>query len=727
MTTPLELSRGAPRIAFPLHAVTAALAFVVGNFVFLHPSILSAGRLLPADELDGRLVLHIQEHWWRVISGLIGWRDLGMFFPTPDTLGLSDGMLGFGLTHAVLRSAGFGVYQAFLPNLLLWAALGFWGMHRLLRRELGVRPWLASATAGLFLCFSPVTIGPFLAHPQILTVWMVPWSVLAFLWWARHVAEGPRRSAVPAAAVAASCAVILLTAFQTGWFVVFSGGLVTVAGLSLVRSRRREHHEAAVSAPDLLRRAASVVVLAALIGVALVPFLRLYLPEHRIFGDHPYTAVRELLPVPCDLLNPSPWNAAWGWLPRLLLGNAAGRDEHYFGLPVISLLLFLVAAAGLWRRRRELPWLAAPAAVVLIGWGLMIRVGDFSLWQGVRALLPGAGAVRAVFRFNAVLAVPVLVTIAVWAELCLRRRPRPRGLAVACTVLVPLLFAEQWMVYPAWKASRFDRTVIEARLAAIPPPPVGTVCFYVVPYETGGFEPGLRSQLDAWAVAQRDGVPTLNGFSGLIPSEFSLFAGTTRRSEQDYRRAVGDWVSRCHLEGAAAELDLNTATWRRHPTLVLPVEPSYRLDTVLDGGASAADSENALGRYSGGGWSSPEPAGTWTDRTTAFLEMTLDDLPPRADLTLELKVASFRCRHAPVPRVQVFANGAWLGEASLPDAPVGGGLFFTIPRSIIHANRTLELRFELPDARRPVDCVKRNPDRRLLGMFVRRVVLRPAP
>ncbi len=67
-----------------------ALAWVCSSSLIFRRSLRTGFDILPGDELDSRLILRIQEHWFRFFSGKADWLDLGMFYPTPNSLGFSD-------------------------------------------------------------------------------------------------------------------------------------------------------------------------------------------------------------------------------------------------------------------------------------------------------------------------------------------------------------------------------------------------------------------------------------------------------------------------------------------------------------------------------------------------------------------------------------------------------------------------------------------------------------
>src|SRR5690242_11418029 len=66
------------------------LAWVMGAALFFRQQIASGFDLISGDIGDARLIVYLNEHWFRVFSGLADFRSPPQFYPLEGTLGYSD-------------------------------------------------------------------------------------------------------------------------------------------------------------------------------------------------------------------------------------------------------------------------------------------------------------------------------------------------------------------------------------------------------------------------------------------------------------------------------------------------------------------------------------------------------------------------------------------------------------------------------------------------------------
>jgi len=127
-------------------------------------------------------------------------------------------------------------------------------------------------------------------------------------------------------------------------------------------------------------------------------------------------------------------------------------------------------------------------------------------------------------------------------------------------------------------------------------------------------------------------------------------------------------------------------------------------------------------RFLAGGWSYPEPSGTWTGARTARMAFELVDRP-RDDLVLVLTAHPFVVESGPESQeVRVVAAGRTLARLTL-DRPDFREYRIPIPRDIA-ADGRLELRLEVPRAASPL-ALGVSGDGRVLGVKLRNAVIEP--
>jgi hypothetical protein len=156
--------------------------------------------------------------------------------------------------------------------------------------------------------------------------------------------------------------------------------------------------------------------------------------------------------------------------------------------------------------------------------------------------------------------------------------------------------------------------------------------------------------------------------------------------------------------------------------LVFRLDPTFsptRFLTSYDIGTRVDFTIRGYNPYLGTGWSTPEPAGTWTDGKTAILSLQLDS-PRTSDLVLIAKFTPhFVNGHAPL-LVKVEVGGSeveqWRMSAANPVVRCA-----IIPTSLAPRGRiNVALHIEGPP---PPAEVESSGDTRRLGIFVESIVL----
>ena len=153
---------------------------------------------------------------------------------------------------------------------------------------------------------------------------------------------------------------------------------------------------------------------------------------------------------------------------------------------------------------------------------------------------------------------------------------------------------------------------------------------------------------------------------------------------------------------------------------------TFRRDGASEGGQKTAPRMRTVALYDSAnlheilvdGWSSVEPSYVWSCSNQASLRLVAP--ADGGDYVVNLFVEVFMSSPAlPSQRVVLTVNDLDLGEVSLDGS---GTIEFSIETAGQCAPHYLQLR--LPDARRPCDVEAGNRDDRLLGIALRKVVLR---
>ena len=505
----------------------------------------------------------------------------------------------------------------------------------------------------------------------------------------------------------------LLTGYYMAWFTtLFACLLGLAAGAIWLATPGR---------PGLRRFAPAVIwplpVIAVVLVLSLLPFLRVYLPKARETGMHPVAAMMAFSPSVPDLLHFGPDNYLFGWLDRAMTAairpGFATTGEHVIGFTPVLLLLALAGAVLAWRRTAA-PWagpvvfwralsLAFIASLVIV-----VHVGSHTIWLLIYEHVPGAGAVRTVTRYVLLLLVPgCLLAMVALAAIGARSR-------AAAVVLGAVLVAEQ---FSGADPARLDRFAQLRALAALPAAPAACRSFFLRDPEAApdmDFGRMLLANIDAMMMAELRHVPTLNGAASFHPEGDDLLF----IQEPGYLSRVANTVHRYGILDGLCAFDPSRKAWMTQAFPKIDVTAGRMILLGTDAGAERP-------RYIGWGWADPEPGGAWTIGPAAELTLSIAPaLVAAQPLELRMRTRSLVTPLAPPPRVVVFANDRQVAEWH----PGSSEAIWRaeLPKGLIGPDGELRLRFEIHSPRVPAE-IGLGKDPRALGMHVIGFELVPAP
>jgi len=193
----------------------------------------------------------------------------------------------------------------------------------------------------------------------------------------------------------------------------------------------------------------------------------------------------------------------------------------------------------------------------------MLKIGDDSLWWFVTKLVPGASGIRAVYRFQNILAFPLAVVVAIglhqsikYARRHIQSRLKRSGCAVVLGLFCLILLGEQFNIGGLANYSKEEQ---RSMLAGMHHPPGQAKVFIVLPPTGLKLEGPWEVQIDAMIIAQKYGLHTINGFSGHAPLEWD---GIDDYGKPKYCRALLRWIRYYNLENDELYyLDETTGCW----------------------------------------------------------------------------------------------------------------------------------------------------------------------
>ncbi len=511
-------------------AALFAVFLVLGQLFMFHRLIWSGLRETPGDYVNhllGQFVLEHEYLWLRGHPGHAALWDPPVYHPARGTLAYAESMLGVAPLYWLPRLAGLSPATAYQLWLLALPALSFAAAWLLFRRGFGFAP-LPSAL-GAFLCSYGLSLGAQVNNPQLHTLFL---TYLALYGLCRLIAaDGPRPWWV--ALAGAALVAQLYACFYLGWMAALLLGATGLAMLTVPELRGR-------LLQTVRRNAVAAIATALVAALALAPLVVHSLAVVRELGWSNDPGGGQTLAQLRSWIYPGRRSVAYFWLARTgVFDDLAGEPEQRLFLGAATALC---AALGLWHGRRD-PWLRLTAVMAVVLVVVLTELpGGWSLWQGVRALVPGAGALRIVSRAGTLLLVPAAIGVAAFAS---RRRGPVAG------ALLALCVAEQpYSEYTFVKAEQQARV---ERFASALDPACRSVYVSVVP-PPGGGAPHWIYEAEIMLAQTAAGVPTVNGgYTRFQPPGYGSLARNVVRGAEDRRRIEHDLASWRRRHGMTAD------------------------------------------------------------------------------------------------------------------------------------------------------------------------------
>ena len=549
--------------------------WAIGALIFFHRPFTTGFDSLNGDQGDVRLIALIHEHLFKAMTGVGSWNSPNFFYPTKNVLGYSDTFALNEIFYVPLRLIGFDRYVAMQWTFILLSVVGFFGMTLLIEKSTKLPRLWVCCLATTFTFANSLSMKN--RHPQMYSVYWLPWVVLAFIVAAKTVSD--RKRCALCFGGGGLLAMVLYSSFYVGWFAIFALGIFTIffSVLEIVSS----------GAPSYFQKVSRQLnrVAAALFGfgLGLLPFLYTYLPVLGATERRAYSVAMGFAGRPGDLLNVSKWNVLWGPLAERLISSAAVPTrliDQETALAVTPVLLVVTVGFGLYsfRVKRSERTQRANAVIALtftlaVLTVVSIKFAFGSLWIVPYSVLPGANALRAIHRiqvFNGFIAVLTLgLGLDLWrANAVNRADSSPKQLTSASPevsmirptrstryvrLISALLLIVTFEQLNTNNLATLDHSDEVRLLSVIADPPKSCRQFYALGRPGDRFE---VVQIDAMIIASVKRIPTLNGYSGQFPKSFPVDAASP-----GYPDAMRAWAKQRGMTTGLCTLDLATRHW----------------------------------------------------------------------------------------------------------------------------------------------------------------------
>jgi hypothetical protein len=459
---------------------------------------------VPAGGHDVQFIIYVYEHLHQTLMGSRHLQDLQIFYPWDKSLGFSEAFILFQIFYSPLRWMSLSPALAYTLTLMASGVMGFTSLSCILRFALRIERWLVVfITAGFhFGGFLVANIG----HSQVFTIEFIIFSCWLFLYGfcEKH------RFLISASGVVYSLSFV--TSFYMTWLFSLIMGTAVLVGFGL--------------RPCLQwfrSRLGLVFAFSALPGILLT--LLIYIPAYTAGGRRKMGEVITNALSLMDLLR-FPGSFSLGqFLPIDI------NCEHYFGLPLslvgsVFILLGLLFKNRMAQRKQLLKLFAITIVFVCLilkfsFWGEKEWTG----WGLIYNLIPGGHAIRAPGRIMIIL---VLFWLGIFAASLRQLWTQYRYTLIFMTLLI---FIEQLKPMEISSFKEPEPTQ----------PPTTCRAFFITPVESAN-QGRIPTQIEAMWIAMKSGIPTLNGYSGAYPPNYSLMD-----EEIPFQKAVEDWTDSQNL------------------------------------------------------------------------------------------------------------------------------------------------------------------------------------
>ena len=519
----------------------AAVALILAAEVFFFAKLIFSEQML-GDLGDGRFVPLITDHWLKFFTGKEPFGEIPVFYPYAHALGYSDFHFGYGVVYSILRLFGMDLYGAFKWCIILIHAAGSLVMYYLLRNRFKCGMlWSLTGTAAFSYCPALVGISN---HPQLFAVAMLPELLLFFTGFVQGFDSRKKRNVYAYLTVAWF---VLLT--YTSWYMAcFTGIFVLIALIVwLILLGRRDNKTMKMLKGWFKTMSYDALGWLAALVILFIPFLSVYIPvlkEGSFYGFDP-----TFLPMPIHLLNVGTDNLLMGRFVELIGANAnAPSNEFTEGFSLAMIVCFIAAFVLIFRKKKRkhdisdvIPKSVAVTVIICVLLILKWNEKGDSLWSMVYELLLPARALHAVVRFLLWLTFPISVLIAITlGKLPFFTKKKTGAVASAAVLVLVFLFT----VNKNGMICHFNRNDRVAFMDAVSAPPADMTAFFLADSAQSG-KPEFVYQLDAYEIASKYNLKTLNGYSGHFPSGW----GVWNVCGEDYYAYAADWAAGHGLSG----------------------------------------------------------------------------------------------------------------------------------------------------------------------------------
>jgi len=526
--------------------------FLVFNLIFLANSLwfwrhinFSGKGSFPGDVGDARYTTVLYEHWYQFLTGHTALSQTLFFYPTHDTLVFSDSFFLQGLVHSVFRFMGLNVINAWLISTVLLQLFSAYSAV-VMAHKLKLRT-LPGAILVIYWSYNS-TMWAQTSHVQHVMYPFIGWIILACFGYIRA-----RTPIQKTGYLALTLNLILILALSSTYPFIFLLVFLCLGTLLYALKNFSKFHHITKSHLITFLKATSLPILLSL--PLLFVFLKIYILDTNYSTDREATAVSFFSPTLTDVIEVPSDNLVFGRVTQKLLSyGLPGTGESGMGFTPFFLLLLFISAGIMLRKIIKIDKKLMTTPVVLLIVAAIVELlilkdaRGFSFWFLTFEQLPGFGSLRALSRIHTfqymagALAIAIILNKYIDNFGPLKKIGRVKLNQSLIILMSPLLIfalivAESTPNIGQWTAKEMHFVKITKKSEAVFK---NCESFSLVPSDVQmGKRPMFAWLIDAQVLSMDYSKPTLQGYSGGVPTDYGIdFSSTSQILENSINKVV---------------------------------------------------------------------------------------------------------------------------------------------------------------------------------------------
>ncbi|MGQ9847333.1 MAG: hypothetical protein ACUVQP_07520, partial [Bacteroidales bacterium] len=537
--------------------VVAGLIFAI-LFLF-YPMFISQFNLLPGDIGDERLILYILNHWYNVFKGNETFFQLNMLYPASHVLGYSESFFIFGIIYSFFIFIGFNYFSSLQLLYIFVVCIGYFSAFFFLRKVFNIDFFLSVVGAIFFVSLNALQNQ--FGHAQLLGFYFYPLLGFLVFKYFKSVSINKKSSWFYIICFSVLFALFFFTSFYPAWFFLLSIILISM-NYMVIKVLERSFKK---TVSNYYRFVKTICIQLfsglAVFMISFIPFLINYLPVVLSGNKFKFSEVLFYSPYFKDIINVGGSNYLWSPLLNYFHFNFRNIEVSsgytFFFLACFLLMYFFTPRCKLNEKDKFLFSIATTSIIIFV---LIVKITSyFSLWYFVYQIVPGAKAIRALGRalivsqiFAALFVIYTLNTIYLALQQINLSVMKKYSLILIMFLIPSLLILEQAnkgyfhlnkisQITLLGKINRNDQCKV-----------------FFIEQIAELSKPAFSYQTDALMASMKLGIPTINGYSGIMPKNWNLHDP----SSPFYNYYVYKWIKSNYGTENVCKLNLETGSMK---------------------------------------------------------------------------------------------------------------------------------------------------------------------